>query len=96
MTAVNLSTGETVHDGLSLAGNLIENAGSVREALRQVLRDENGLPPTLAATDVIMAVVESINYTDERHSPNHADLAPTFKRYALDAEQLLRIRRKNR
>lgn len=50
--------------------------------------DENGLDPTPAAVDVLMAVVRSLDYTDEHHD------TPDASRYALDAEQALRIMRR--
>lgn len=65
-----------------------------RERLRAVLADENGLPPTHAATEVIVAVIEETVRTDENHDGKKSPV-PDFSRYAIDAERILRIRRKH-
>jgi len=79
-----------------------EPATDMREELANVLRDENGLQPTPAALDVIMAVVRETVHTDEKHGTLMAHRSrdemgpplPTLARYAIDAERALRILRK--
>jgi hypothetical protein len=74
----------------------------IRERVAVALMDENGLQPTHAALDVIMAVVRSTEWTDEQHGKAQAQRArdeiggavPDVLRYALDAEQKLRLLRK--
>lgn len=66
---------------------------SDREALRDFLRDENGLPPTEATTDVIIAVIEQTIRTDENHD-GRVDNVPTVSTYAKDTERALRVLRK--
>ena len=67
------------------------HAASRRDRVAEALLDENGLRFTEAALDVIMAVVDSVDYIDEN------GVSPASVRdYALDAERALRIVRKNR
>lgn len=61
----------------------------LRNRVSDALLDENGLPPTGPALDVIMAVVDSTTGTDERHDPNGDSEVPTVDRYAVDAETAL-------
>lgn len=71
-----------------------------RNRVAEALLDENGLPPTQAALDVIMAVVRATERTDEVHGLAMAERSrggsPRLNRYAIDAERALRILRKNR
>ena len=75
-----------------------------RNRVAEALLDENGLPPTSAALDVIMAVVRSTERTDENHGKVMAHRSrdemgagtPRVTRYAIDAERALRVLRKDR
>jgi hypothetical protein len=75
----------------------VSNVESTTDVLRnrvaEALTDENGLPPTRAALDVIMAVVRETERTDENWQESSA---PSLERYAIDAERILRVLRKNR
>lgn len=58
---------------------------SKREQLAEILRDENGLAPTDAALDVIMAVIESTNKTDALWGESEQPNSPTAWHYAMNA-----------
>jgi hypothetical protein len=82
--------------------NVESTTDMLRNRVAEALVDGNGLPPTRAALDVIMAVVRETIRTDELHGTamglrsrdEMGSPTPTFSRYALDAERILRIRRK--
>lgn len=49
-----------------VSGRYEPDSDSLRDRLRNTLRDENGLQPTEAATDVLMMTVKEIEATDEK------------------------------
>lgn len=86
-----------------LVGELADAAEAVVEASRnelisEALRDENGLAPTENAMTLLRTVIISIDHTDrqwsagDRHGKT-VDPIPTFDRYALDAQDVLRLAR---
>jgi hypothetical protein len=84
--------------------NVESTTDLLRNRVAEALLDGNGLPPTRAALDVIMAVVRATEKTDELHGQQMAGRArggcvsfePTQNCYALAAESALRVLRKNR
>lgn len=77
-------------------GNVRSIFDHKRNRVSDALIDENGLPPTSAALDVIMAVIESTDWTDEHHGEKLTGNGPVdIRQYALDAEQKLRLLRKH-
>jgi hypothetical protein len=71
--------------------------GTRADRIGEALRDENGLRPTAAALDVIMAVIRETERTDEHHGRKRTDSpTPSLHRYSCDAERALRVLRKNR
>lgn len=81
----------------------MSHVDELRNRVADALLDENGLPPTGPALDVIMAVVRSTERVDESYGKAMANRpqdvihvpVPTLSRYAIDAERALRVLRKN-
>lgn len=69
-------------------------AASQRERIAEALLDENGLRPTEAALDVIMAVVEATDRLDESWDGNSTIPTPPMASYARHAEGSLRVLRR--
>ena len=55
---------------------------STRERLAEALRDENGLRPTGAALDVLMAAYEACNEVDGLHAQQFRPASPKPEAYA--------------
>lgn len=64
----------------------------LREKFRDILRDENGLLPTDAATDLLITVLLSTEKTDERWGNNDLPGVPSVTDYAGDAIRFLKHR----
>jgi hypothetical protein len=83
--------------------NVESTTDMLRNRVAEALLDGNGLPPTRAALDVIMAVVRATDRTDENNAKAMAgrsrggcvSFEPSLTRYALNAESALRVLRKN-
>jgi hypothetical protein len=84
--------------------NVESTTDMLRNRVAEALVDGNGLPPTRAALDVIMAVVRATDRTDENTATAMgwaftrrvaSAYEPSLTRYALDAERILRVLRKN-
>jgi hypothetical protein len=68
----------------------------VRDRIAEALLDANGLHPTTAALDVIMAVIDATDRLDEDWDGNATIPVPPVATYARNAELSLRVLRKNR
>jgi hypothetical protein len=65
--------------------NVESTTDVLRNRVAEALVDENGLPPTRAALDVIMAVVRTTEWTDKMSTEQ-----PEVVDYALDGMAALR------
>lgn len=86
----NIISTDPFDEIIELVAAVDEFLASTRiEQLRDVLRDENGLAPTEARTDVLIAVVFEMNRTDENWEfPG----GPSARDYAADAIRFLETR----
>lgn len=64
----------------------------LRERLRDVLRDGNGLPPTNAMADVLIAVLFAADRTDEKWSERGFPGVPSTTDYAAGVVKFLELR----
>jgi hypothetical protein len=76
--------------------NVESTTDLLRNRVAEALLDGNGLPPTRAALDVIMAVVRETEKTSDQDSTVWGYQRSTVAEYARDAESALRVLRKNR
>jgi hypothetical protein len=62
------------------------------EKIRDALHDDNGLPPTAAASDVLIAVIFALNRTDEKWGERGFPGAPSTTDYAAAVAAFLELR----
>jgi hypothetical protein len=62
------------------------------EKIRDALRDANGLAPTDAASDVLVAVIFALNRTDEKWGDRGFPGAPSTTDYAAAVAAFLELR----
>jgi hypothetical protein len=89
--------GEIADEYVDVTAELIDAADAMTEAtpiekIADALRDANGMSLTTASLDVLVAVLQSINRTDEKWSERGFPGAPSTTDYAAAVAAFLELR----
>jgi hypothetical protein len=79
------------YDELIDAADAMLDAAPI-DKIRDALNDANGLPPTAAASDVLVAVIFALNRTDEKWGERGFPGAPSTTDYAAAVAAFLELR----